>query len=89
MAWTIKLREGAQKDLKRLDREVAKRILRFLFEKLSTLEDPRMLGESLKGPKFGQYWKHRVGDYRIISEILDTQLIVEVVSIGHRREIYR
>ena len=53
------------------------------------LDDPRSIGEALKGSKLGQFWKYRVGDYRIISSIEDGALCILVVSIGNRREVYR
>jgi mRNA interferase RelE/StbE len=64
-------------------------ILHFLEERIQPLDDPRALGESLKGPKLGEYWKYRVGDYRIICKIEDERLVVLVLRIGHRRDIYR
>ena len=72
-----------------MDGQIAKRILRFLNERLSQLENPRSIGESLKGPIWGEYWKYRVGDYRIIANIEDKLIRILVVRIGNRREIYR
>jgi mRNA interferase RelE/StbE len=59
-----------------------------LQERVLTRNDPRQLGEALEGTKAG-YWRYRVGDYRIICKIEDHRLVVIVVTIGHRREIYR
>jgi mRNA interferase RelE/StbE len=53
------------------------------------LEDPRSIGQALKGSKLGEFWKYRVGDYRIISSIEDAAVRVLVLEIGNRREIYR
>jgi len=64
-------------------------VLRFLADRVQGSDDPRTLGEALKGPVVGRYWKYRVGDYRIICDIQDALLLVLVVRIGHRREIYR
>lgn len=89
MAWTVKLDEKAELELDKLDPQVARRILKFLFERVATLEDPRSIGESLKGSKLGDFWKYRVGDYRLISDIQDGELRVLVVRIGNRREVYR
>ncbi|MGE3550928.1 MAG: type II toxin-antitoxin system RelE/ParE family toxin [Geobacter sp.] len=89
MAWLIKIQEPAKKDLARLDKPVAKRIIKFLRERLATLDDPRSIGEALKGSKLGEFWKYRVGDYRIISQIEDNQVTIYVIKIGNRREVYR
>ncbi|AMC35395.1 MULTISPECIES: type II toxin-antitoxin system RelE/ParE family toxin [Betaproteobacteria] len=89
MAWLIKLDEEAQKDLAKLDKQVARRITAFLRERVATLEDPRSIGEALKGSKLGEFWKYRVGDYRLISSIEDGALRILVVKIGNRREVYK
>jgi mRNA interferase RelE/StbE len=89
MAWRIDLSPVAYKGLKVLDPPVAQRILKFLHERISPLEDPRSIGEALKGSKLGEFWKYRVGDYRIICAIEDAELKVLVVRIGNRREVYR
>lgn len=89
MTWLIELDPSAEKELSKLDRQVARRILLFLHERISTLEDPRSIGEALKGMRFGDFWKYRVGDYRIITKIEDCNIRVLVVKIGNRREVYR
>ena len=89
MAWKIELTPAAVRDLSKLDRQVARRILSFLHGRLTVLEDPRSLGEALKGSKLGEFWKYRVGDYRIISSIEDGTVTIFVVRIGNRREVYR
>lgn len=89
MAWTIEFKPQVEKDLKRLGKQAAARLLGFLRSRISTLDDPRSLGEALQGPELGKFWKYRVGDYRIICDIQDHALIVLVVRIGNRREVYR
>lgn len=89
MAWTIELSTQAQKNLRALDGQVARRILSFLHERVSTLEDPRSLGEALHGSRLGNLWKYRVGDYRLICDLQDERLRVLVVRVGNRREMYR
>lgn len=89
MAWRIEFAPGAVKELEKLDRQVARRILVFLHERVAQLEDPRSVGEALKGSKRGEFWKYRVGDYRIISSTEDGALKIMVVRIGNRREVYR
>jgi mRNA interferase RelE/StbE len=89
MAWQIELSHLAEKNLDQLDRQAARRILAFLFERIAPLESPRMLGEALTGSRLGNLWRYRVGDYRIICDLEDQILRVVVVRIGHRREVYR
>lgn len=89
MAWRIELGRDAEKALDKLDRPVAQRILRFLYERVASLDDPRSIGEALKGSQLGEFWKYRVGDYRIISRIEDGELCILVVRIGNRRDVYR
>jgi mRNA interferase RelE/StbE len=89
MAWSIELGPKAQRQLKQLDQQVAKRLSRFLYERVAPLENPRSLGEALKGTEFGDLWKYRVGDYRIIASIEDKLVRILVVRIGNRREVYR
>ena len=89
MAWKVELSALAQKSLDQLDPQIARRILSFLFERIEHLDDPRSIGEALKGSKLGAFWKYRVGDYRIISSIEDGALRILVVKIGNRREVYQ
>ena len=89
MAWLIKFDDKAKKDLAAIDKAAAKRITKFLRERVSQLDDPRSIGEALKGSTLGAFWKYRVGDYRIISDIEDGALRILVVRIGNRREVYR
>lgn len=89
MVWRIEFGDAAEKDLANLDRQIARRITAFLRERVAVLDDPRSIGEALKGSKLGEFWKYRVGDYRIISSIEDGALRILVVKIGNRREVYR
>ena len=89
MTWKVELDPAAVRELKKLDPQTAKRILAFLHERISVLDNPRGIGEALKGSKFGEFWKYRVGDYRIIASIEDSVLRIYVVRIGNRREVYR
>ena len=75
--------------LAKLDKPVAKRITNFLLERIAPLADPRSIGDSLKGSRLGEFWKYRVGDYRIIASIEDAALRVFVVRVGNRREVYQ
>lgn len=89
MAWTIELRAKAEKQLDKLNRKDADRIIAFLEQRLATHDNPRSLGEPLHGSRLGAYWRYKVGDYRIICDIQDGKLIVLVVEIGHRSSVYR
>lgn len=89
MAWAVELDRAAVRDLRKLDRMAARRILAFLHGRIAALDDPRSIGEALKGSKLGEFWKYRVGDYRVIARIEDRTVRVLVVRIGNRRMIYR
>ena len=87
MAWTIRLSKEAEKALKRLDKSAHTRIIDFLST-LSSTPSPREKGAALAG-QFSGYWRYRVGDYRLICELRDGELVVLVLKLGHRREVYR
>lgn len=89
MAWIINYTESALRQLEKLDRPTALRILDYMNERVALADDPRILGKSLVGPKLGAYWRYRVGDVRVICNIQDGELCVLVVEIGHRKQIYR
>ena len=89
MVWIIKYTESSSKHLKKLDKQTALRVLDYMDERVAVLSDPRSLGKNLKGPKMGEYWRYRVGDIRVICNILDGQMTVLVIEIGNRREVYR
>ncbi len=89
MAWKIDLDPAAARELDKLDPQIARRILAFLNERVAPVDNPRSIGEALKGSRLGEFWKYRVGDYRIIANIEDRALRVLVVRIGSRREVYR
>ncbi len=88
MAWTIEYAETAKKQLRKLDRVAARRIVDFMDERVALSDDPRGMGKALKGP-LGDLWRYRVGDYRVICDIQDGVLTVLVLQIGNRREVYR
>lgn len=89
MEWSIKLDPRAKREMEQLDPQVARRIYRFLFERVARLDNPRSIGEALKGSTLGELWKYRVGDYRVIASIEDKLVRILVVRIGNRREVYR
>lgn len=89
MVWAIEFDEAAKKELAKLDRQVARRLLDFLKQRVISLKDPRSVGQALKGSKLGEFWKYRVGDFRIIASIQDQKMIILILRVGSRREIYR
>ena len=88
MAWTIEFEPTALKELKKLGKEPARRIVQTLRTRIAPLDDPRTIGSALVGDWTG-YWRYRIGDYRIVAKIADERLIITVVRIAHRREVYR
>lgn len=88
MGWTIEFLPDAVKELKKLDRSVARRIITTLEERIATLDDPRTLGSALTGDHAG-YWRWRVGDYRVVARVEDERLVIIVVRVAHRRKVYR
>ena len=89
MPWKVELDPAAERELDKLDPQMARRILTFLHGRVAVLDDPRSIGEALKGSKLGEFWKYRVGDCRVISSIEDGALRILVVKIGNRRDVYR
>ena len=89
MPWRIEVTLAAAKQIKKLGRSEASRISAYLRDRIAALEDPRQLGKPLSGSELGSYWRYRVGDYRILCELHDDELLVLVVEAGHRREVYR
>lgn len=89
MAWRVEFEDAALKELAKLDKPVARRILAFLRERVAVLDDPRSVGEALKGSRLGDFWKYRVGDYRVIAHIEGAALRILVLKVGNRREVYR
>jgi mRNA interferase RelE/StbE len=89
MAWTIELSDLARANLKAIDPQQRSRILRFLQQRVSALENPRSIGQALHGAQYKGLWRYRVGDYRIIADIVDHELKIIAIEIGHRREVYR
>jgi len=87
MAWKIEFDPAAIKELEKLDKPVEKRILKFLRDRVANLEDPRQIGGSLQGTRSG-LWKYRVADYRVICSLEHDRLVVLVLQVGHRREVY-
>ena len=87
LAWTVEVSDFAERQLRKLDRPIQKRLLDWLDERIEGCKNPRHFGEPLRG-NLGNLWRYRVGDYRFICEIQDEQLLVLALAVGHRREVY-
>ena len=86
MAWTIEFAKSAQKELSKLERSAAQRIIAFLRDRVAV--DPRSVGGPLKG-ELSVFWKYRIGEYRLYADIQDDRVTVLVVKVGHRRNVYQ
>lgn len=86
MAWTVEFGPRAQRALKKLDRPTAARLLAYIED--AATGDPRARGKALTGELSG-FWRYRVGDWRVICRLEDARLVVLVIDVGHRREVYR
>jgi mRNA interferase RelE/StbE len=87
LAWTVEVSDFAEKQLRKLDRPIQRRLIDWLEDRIDSCKNPRHFGEPLRGEMAG-LWRYRVGDFRIIGEIQDQQLVVLALAVGHRREIY-
>jgi mRNA interferase RelE/StbE len=87
LAWTVEVSDYAEKQLRKLDKPIQKRLLDWLEDRIEGCKNPRHFGEPLRGEMAG-LWRYRIGDYRVICEIQDQQLVVLALALGHRREIY-
>ena len=87
MVWLIKFDPRAMKELKKLDRVAQKRIITYLKKQVAVQNNPRLFGKSLTGDKQG-LWCYRVGNYRVICELLDEDLTISVIKVGHRKSVY-
>ena len=87
MVWTINYSDRALRALRKMDKQNARRIVDFMDLRIAVAADPRQSGKPLKG-ELGEFWRYRVGDYRILCEIRDDELVILAATIGHRREVY-
>lgn len=83
---TVILTPDAKKDLKKLDKSIQKKVSAYLDE-VAEIKNPRSRGKALIGNLMGM-WRYRVGDYRILCKIKDEELIILVLEVGHRKNIY-
>lgn len=86
--WRLLYSRAAQRSLDAMDPQVSRRLVKYLNERVLPLEDPRALGKALQGSKMGNYWRYRCGDYRIVVDIIDLDVVVVVMRVGDRKDVY-
>ena len=87
MAWNVDFTATARKQLRKIDKKWQSKILDYLEDEIATLENPQTRGKALAGDKKG-LWRYRVGDYRIICDIIDHEIVILVIIVGHRKDFY-
>lgn len=85
--WHLKMTKEADKAFNKLDKPIKQRFINFFEERVINQQNPRQSGKALTG-KYTGYWSYRVGDYRAICDIRDGELVIVVVDVDHRREVY-
>jgi len=85
--WDLRFQKDAKKEFLKLDSSIQRRILQYFKERILTSPNPRTFGKALTG-NLQEFWRYRVGDYRVICKIEDDKIIITVVMVGHRREVY-
>ena len=88
MAWAIELADSAANALDKLDPTTQQRIWRFIRGRLSRTNNPRQSGKALTG-KYAGLWRYRIGDYRLVCQLQDARLVILVIKVGHRSDVYR
>lgn len=88
MPWRVELAQSAARELDKLNPLHRNRILKFLQQRIAKLTNPRAIGQALHGSRLGEFWKYRVGNYRLIAKIDDDRSVVLILRVGHRKEIY-
>ena len=87
MKYRVEYTRTAAKQLKKLDRKIAAFIISYIEEKLIDCVNPRLYGKALQGD-LRDIWRYRVGDYRILARIDDDIVLITVVEVGHRKDVY-
>ena len=88
LTWTVEWDDRARRELRRLDRQTQSNILKYFSERIGTDKDPKRFGRALRHELQG-LWRYRIGDYRAICHIEDDRLVVLVLGVGHRRQVYQ
>lgn len=89
MVWKVEYLASVQKDVKKFDAQTRLRIKDFIENRLAKSSNPRDFGHALKRGDLGELWRYRIGDYRVLCKIADGKLTILVVTIGHRKEVYK
>lgn len=87
MMYRVEFTDAAKKQLKKLDKHTSALIIGWIRKNLEGCSNPRIHGKGLTANRSGQ-WRYRVGDYRLIAEIEDDKIVILILNIGHRRDIY-
>jgi len=87
MAWRLEFAKTALRELDKLERQAARRVLAFLHDRVVVQGAPRSAGQALRGSELGEFWKYRIGDYRVIVALEDQALRVLVVRVGNRKDV--
>lgn len=87
MVWTLEVSDQARKQLRKIDVKQADRITLTMIQ-ISQLDNPRQRGHALTGDYAG-HWRYRIGNYRVVAKIEDGRMVIVVIAVGHRREVYR
>jgi mRNA interferase RelE/StbE len=88
LTWKVEFDDRALKELRKLDPQVQRQILRFLRQRVATPDNPKRFGKPLSGDRLG-LWRYRIGSYRLICRIEEDRVVVLVLGVGHREEVYR
>ncbi|TLG77518.1 type II toxin-antitoxin system RelE family toxin [Culicoidibacter larvae] len=88
MFYKVEFTKTAIKELKKLDKPQQALLMAWIKKNLQNCENPRISGKALKGNK-SAYWRYRIGSYRIITELVDERLLIIIINIGHRKDIYK
>jgi mRNA interferase RelE/StbE len=89
LTWKVEVTPAAAKQIRGLGHVNSARVLAYLRERLAKLDEPRQAGKHLTGSTLGEFWRYRVGDLRVLCHLQDEVLVILVVEVGHRREVYR
>lgn len=87
MMYKVEYAPLAIKQLKKLDKHISALIIGWIEKNLVDCEDPRQYGKGLVANRSGE-WRYRIGDYRILADIQDDKLVILIITVGHRREVY-
>lgn len=87
-SWSLSYSVEASRQLQKLDTTASYKIVRYLEERIMTCHDPRKMGKALRGSTWEDCWRYRCGDYRIIVRIIDSDVVVVVLRVGHRKNVY-